>query len=176
MKAATLPDGFSLHVFAAEPEVRQPIAFCEDHRGRLWVAEGYTYPRRVGHPPKGPGTEASAEGKPSEAQMKDIFGGKDRILVFEDTNGDHKADKITVFAENLNLVSGLEFGHGGIWVGAAPYLMFIPVADGDSPKPAGPPQILLDGWNYSADTHETLNTFNWGPDGWLYGCHGVFCP
>ncbi len=176
VKAATFPDGFSLHVFATEPEVRQPIAFCEDHRGRLWVAEGYTYPRRVGHPPKGPGSEASADGKPSEAQLKDIFGGKDRILVFEDTDGDHKADKITVFAENLNLVSGLEFGHGGIWVGAAPYLMFIPVADGDSPKPAGPPQILLDGWNYSADAHETLNTFNWGPDGWLYGCHGVFCP
>lgn len=54
--------------------------------------------------------------------------------------------------------------------------MFIPIADGDAPKPAGDPQILLDGWNFTADTHETLNTFTWGPDGWLYGCHGVFCP
>ena len=51
--------------------------------------------------------------------------------------------------------------------------MFIPIADGDEPKPAGPPQILLDGWGHQ-DTHETLNTFCWGPDGWLYGCHGVF--
>lgn len=173
VKAATLPAGFSLHVFASEPEIRQPIAFCEDHRGRLWVAEGYTYPKRVGHPPKGP---ATADGTPSEEQLKDIFGGKDRIVVLEDTDGDHRADKRTVFAENVNLISGLEYGHGGLWVGAAPYLMFIPIADGDSPKPAGPPRLLLDGWNYSADTHETLNTFNWGPDGWLYGCHGVFCP
>jgi putative membrane-bound dehydrogenase-like protein len=59
-----------------------------------------------------------------------------------------------------------------VWVGAAPYLMFIPDKDGDD-KPDGEPQILLDGWAYQ-DTHETLNAFNWGPDGWLYGCHGVF--
>src|SRR5438552_2694434 len=51
--------------------------------------------------------------------------------------------------------------------------MFIPVKDGDAPQPAGTPQILLDGFGYG-DTHETLNTFTWGPDGWLYGCHGVF--
>ena len=164
---ATLPSGFAMHVFASEPDIRNPIAFCEDHRGRLWVAEGLSYPKRVGHPP--------ANGTPEQLR-KDIFSGKDRILVFEDTDGDHKADKRTVFLENVNLISGMEFGFGGLWVGAAPYLMFIPIADGDAPKPAGDPQILLDGWNYTADTHETLNTFNWGPDGWLYGCHGVFCP
>jgi putative membrane-bound dehydrogenase-like protein len=96
--------------------------------------------------------------------------------VFEDTNGDHTFDKRTVVLEGVNLISGLEYGFGGIWVGAAPYLMFIPIQDGETPKPAGDPQILLDGWNYTADTHETLNTFTWGPDGWLYGCHGVFCP
>jgi putative membrane-bound dehydrogenase-like protein len=73
-------------------------------------------------------------------------------------------------------VSGLEVGFGGVWVGAAPYLMFIPIKDGDEPQPAGEPQVLLDGWDYTRDTHETLNTFTWGPDGWLYGCHGVFCP
>ena len=164
---ATLPSGFAMHVFASEPDIRNPIAFCEDHRGRIWVAEGLSYPKRVGHPP--------ANGTPEQLR-KDIFSGKDRILVFEDTDGDHKADKRTVFLENVNLISGMEFGFGGLWVGAAPYLMFIPIADGDAPKPAGDPQILLDGWNYTADTHETLNTFNWGPDGWLYGCHGVFCP
>ncbi len=166
-EVASLPTGFKMHVFAAEPDVQQPIAFCDDHRGRLWVAEGFTYPRRAGHPPK--------NGTPDEIQ-KDIFGGKDRILVFEDTDGDHRFDRRTVFLENLNLVSGIEHGFGGLWIGAAPYLMFVPIADGDTPKPAGPPQVLLDGWNYSADTHETLNTFTWGPDGWLYGCHGVFCP
>ncbi|HVY72309.1 MAG TPA: PVC-type heme-binding CxxCH protein, partial [Verrucomicrobiae bacterium] len=152
-RLATLPPGFKMHLFAGEPDVKQPIAFALDDRGRVWVAEGYTYPRRM---PEGQG--------------------KDRIIVFEDTNGDHKFDKRTVFMEGLNLVSGLEVGFGGVWVGAAPYLMFIPGKDWDNPAPAGKPEILLDGWNYTADTHETLNTFTWGPDGWLYGCHGVFCP
>lgn len=152
-REATLPEGFRMHVFAAEPDVRQPIAFCLDHRGRVWVAEGLTYPRRA---PEGQG--------------------RDRILVLEDTDGDHRFDKRTVFMEGVNLISGLEVGFGGVWIGAAPYLMFVPVADWDNPRPAGEPRILLDGWNYTADTHETLNTFTWGPDGWLYGCHGVFCP
>jgi putative membrane-bound dehydrogenase-like protein len=175
-KAATLPSGFAMHVFAAEPELVQPIAFCLDHRGRVWVAEGITYPKRKGHPPK---IERAADADPFKAapeQLKDILGGADRILVFEDTDGDHQADKRTVFMENVNLISGLQVGMGGVWIGAAPYLLFVPVNDWDNPKPAGDPQILLDGWNYTADTHETLNTFTWGPDGWLYGCHGVFCP
>jgi len=152
-KEVTLPPGFKMHVSAAEPDVVQPIAFCLDDRGRVWVAEGLTYPIRA---PEGEG--------------------KDRILVFEDTNGDHTFDKRTVFMEGLNLVSGMEVGFGGVWVGAAPQLMFIPVTDWENPKPAGKPQILLDGWDYTRDTHETLNTFSWGPDGWLYGLHGVFCP
>jgi len=168
---ARAPAGFKLHLFASEPDVQQPIAFCDDDRGRLWVAEGYTYPRRIGHPPKSSGSET-----PAADQLTDILGGRDRILVFEDTDGDHRFDKRTVFMENVNLISGLEYGFGGLWVGAAPYLLYIPIAEGDSPRPAGSPQILLDGWNYSVDTHETLNTFVWGPDGWLYGCHGVFCP
>ncbi len=149
-KEMTLPPGFKATLFAGEPDVKQPIAFAIDHKGRIWVAEAYTYPIRA------------KEGE-----------GRDRILVFEDTNGDGKFDKRTVFMEGLNLVSGLEVGFGGVWVGAAPYLMFIPMKDGPEPKPSGPPQILLDGWGYQ-DTHETLNTFTWGPDGWLYGCHGVF--
>jgi putative membrane-bound dehydrogenase-like protein len=148
-KAMTVPEGFNVTLFAGEPDVRQPIAFCQDDRGRLWVAEAYCYPRRQ---------------KPGEE--------RDRILIFEDTNGDGKFDKRTVFMEKLNLVSGLEYGFGGLWVGAAPHLLYIPI-DASGDKPAGPPKIILDGWGYQ-DTHETLNTFCWGPDGWLYGCHGVF--
>lgn len=150
VKAATVPKGYELKMFAAEPDVVNPISFCIDERGRLWVAEGITYPQRA------------KEGE-----------GRDRILVFEDTDGDGRADKRTVVMEKLNLVSGIEIGFGGLWVGAAPNFMFIPIADGDTPKPAGEPKILLDGWGFQ-DTHETLNTFRWGPDGWLYGCHGVF--
>ncbi|MSU59454.1 MAG: DUF1080 domain-containing protein [Pedosphaera sp.] len=173
-KGMTLPPGFKATLFAGEPDVQQPIAFAIDDRGRLWVAEGMTYPIRQGASPIRPVGQTNSE--PTADELKSIFGGKDRILVFEDTDGDGKFNKRSVFAENLNLVSGIELGFGGVYVGAAPYLMFIPMTDGDEPKPVGKPQILLDGWDYKRDTHETLNTFTWGPDGWLYGCHGVFCP
>ena len=148
--AITLPEGFSATAFAAEPDVTQPIAFCIDDRGRLWVVEGHTYPQRA---------------KDGE--------GRDRILVFEDTDGDGRFNKRTLFMEKLNLVSGIEVGFGGVYIGAAPHLLFVPIKEGDEPQPAGEPRVLLDGWAWQ-DTHETLNTFTWGPDGWLYGCHGVF--
>ena len=148
-KAMTLPKGFTVKLAAAEPDIVRPIAFTNDERGRLWVAEAHTYPVRA---PEGEG--------------------KDRILIFEDTNGDGTLDSRKVFIEGLNLVSGIEIGFGGVFVGAAPNLLFIPVKEGTD-VPAGPPEVLLDGWGYQ-DTHEMLNTFSWGPDGWLYGTHGVF--
>ena len=138
-----------MQLAAAEPDVVNPIAMALDHRGRVWVVEGRTYPVRA---PEGEG--------------------KDRILIFEDTDGDGAFDVRKVFMEGLNLVSGLELGFGGVWVGAAPYLLYIPV-DASGDRPAGPPEVLLDGFGYH-DTHETLNSFMWGPDGWLYGTHGVF--
>jgi putative membrane-bound dehydrogenase-like protein len=157
-KAMTVPAGFAVSLFAGEPDVHQPIAMCTDDRGRLWVVEAFIYPKRNPHP--GPILP--------EALRKT----GDRIVIFEDTDGDGKHDKRTTFLEGLNLVSGIELGYGGVWVGAAPYLLFIPI-DETTDKPAGEPKILLDGWG-SHDTHETLNSFIWGPDGWLYGCHGVF--
>lgn len=147
--AMTVPEGFHVDVIAAEPDVHQPIALAIDDNGRLWIAEAHTYPVRA---PEGQG--------------------RDNILVFEDADHDGSFEKRTVFASGLNLVSGLEIGFGGVWVGAAPYLLFIPDANGDL-VPDGEPKVLLDGWGYE-DTHETLNAFTWGPDGWLYGCHGVF--
>jgi putative membrane-bound dehydrogenase-like protein len=148
-KAMVVPPGFSVQCAAHEPDVQQPIAMAIDDRGRIWIAEAYEYPQR-------------AKGDK----------GRDRILIFEDTDLDGKLDKRTVFYEGLNLVSGLEVGFGGVWVGAAPYLYFIPDGDYDD-KPDGEPEKLLDGFGWH-DTHETLNSFIWGPDGWLYGCHGVF--
>jgi putative membrane-bound dehydrogenase-like protein len=149
-QAITLPAGFKATLIASEPDIVQPVAFAIDDRGRLWVAENCTYPTRA---PEGQG--------------------KDRIVILEDAEGDGRFEKRTVFMEKLNLVCALELGFGGVWVGAAPYLLFIPV-DASGDKPAGEPRILLDGFGYQ-DTHNTLSTFVWGPDGWLYGGHGIAC-
>jgi len=148
-RAMTVPEGFQVDLVAGEPDLHQPIAFTLDARGRLWVAEAHSYPVRRA---------------PEDAI--------DKILIFEDADGDGRFEGRKVFIEGLNLVSGLELGYGGVFVGAAPELLFIPDRDGDD-VPDGPPEVLLDGWGYQ-DTHETLNAFIWGPDGWLYGCHGVF--
>ncbi len=148
-KAMSLPKGFKIQLAASEPDIIRPISFTLDARGRLWVVEGHTYPI------------PAPEGQ-----------GRDRILIFEDTNGDGMLDSRKVFFENLNLVSGIEIGMGGVWLGAAPYLLFIPT-DFENDLPLGPPQKLLDGWG-TQDTHEVLNNLRWGPDGWLYGVHGVF--
>jgi putative membrane-bound dehydrogenase-like protein len=149
-KAMTLPEGFNVTLFAGEPDVHQPIAMALDDRGRVWIAENDSYP--IWRPPQ--------------------EGGKCRVVVFEDTDGDGKFDKKTLFIDNINFISGLEVGFGGVWIGAPPYLLFVPMKDGED-KPSGEPQVMLDGWEHN-DTHETLNTFIWGPDGWLYGNHGVF--
>ncbi|HEX2747319.1 MAG TPA: PVC-type heme-binding CxxCH protein [Verrucomicrobiales bacterium] len=144
-----LTHGFQAELIAAEPDVRQPNAFAIDEKGRLWILEAYSYPNK------------QPEGK-----------GKDRIIILSDKDGDGVFETRTVFMEGLNLASGIEVGFGGVFVGAAPELLFIPDKNGDD-KPDGPPEALLDGWGYQ-DTHETLNSFSWGPDGWLYGCQGVF--
>ena len=144
-----LPPGFSADLIASEPNITQPIAMCFDARGRIWVIEGHTYPQRA---------------KNGE--------GKDRVLILEDEDGNGSFESRKVFADGLNLASGIEVGFGGVYVGAAPYLYFFPDKNQDD-RPDREPDILLDGWGYQ-DTHETLNSFTWGPDGFLYGCQGVF--
>jgi len=144
-----VPEGFRVDLIAREPEVTQPIAFTFDARGRLWVVEAHSYPQR-----------------------QPVGEGRDRVVIFEDADADGTFEMRKVFAKNLNLVSGIEVGFGGVWLGAAPHLLFIPDRDGDD-VPDGEPEVLLDGWGYQ-DTHETPNSFTWGPDGWLYGNHGVF--
>src|SRR6266542_1537511 len=145
----TLPDGFQATLFAGEPDVVQPIAFAFDDRGRLWVAECLSYPH----------------------WLKDDKEGHDRILIFEDTDGDGRFDTCKVFHDKLANVSGLDLGFGGVWVCATPNLLFIPDKDGDD-VPDGPPEVVLDGWSLEAK-HNVFNGLAWGPDGWLYGCNGI---
>jgi putative membrane-bound dehydrogenase-like protein len=147
LNALTLPAGFSVQMVAAEPGITQPVAYCTDDRGRLWILENRNYPECPGKP-------------------------ENRIVILEDEKGDGTSWKSTVFVDNLTFATGIQVGFGGVWVGAPPNLLFIPDKDYDG-KPDGAPQVVLDGWGWE-DTHETLNDFTWGPDGWLYGTHGVF--
>ena len=145
-----IPEGFDVSVFASEPDIAEPIAFCFDDRGRMWIAENFNYQTR---------------GKHLDGQLS-------RIQILEDTNGDGVFDTKKTFSDKLTFISGLACGFGGVFVGTPPTLSFIPDADQDD-QPDGEPEVLLDGWGMG-DRHETLNSFIWGPDGWLYGCHGVF--
>lgn len=146
-----VPEGFDVTLFAGEPDVRQPIGFCIDDRGRLWVAEAYNYPNH-GTTPNG--TDLN-----------------DRILILEDVDGDGRFDRRTIFYDKLNYVTGIEVGFGGAWVMSPPYFYFIPDRDGDD-VPDREPQVLLDGFGNHANSHNLANGFAWGPDGWLYGTHG----
>ena len=148
-KAFTVPPGFEVRLFAAEPDVINPVAMTWDERGRLWVVELYEYP--LGAPA---GTK-----------------GRDRIKILEDTDGDGVADKVTIFADGLNLATGIALGNGGVYVGQAPDLLFL--KDTNNDDHADTREVLLTGFGLN-DRHELLNGFTWGPDGWLYMTHGVF--
>ncbi len=144
----TLPKGFTATLFAGEPDIVQPIAFTFDDRGRMWVVECLMYPKW------------SQDGK----------GGKDRVVILEDTDGDGKFDKKTVVLDDGANLSGIELGFGGVYLCSSPNFIFIPIKDD---KPAGKPEILLDGWNIKDAKHNVFNGLVWGPDGWLYGCNGI---
>ena len=146
-----LPDGFRAAMFAAEPLVRQPIAMTTDARGRLWVAENYTY---------------------AEASTGFDHSLRDRIVILEDSDGDGQADRRTVFWDKADKLTSIELGLGGVWALCAPYLLFIPDADGDD-HPDGEPVVMLEGFNDDQVRHNVVNGLRWGPDGWLYGRHGI---
>jgi putative membrane-bound dehydrogenase-like protein len=144
-----LPEGFRATLFAGEPDLVKPIAMTLDDRGRLWVVESHSYPKWL------------PEGKQ----------GRDRILIFEDKKGTGHFDTRTVFWDKGTNLSGIALGFGGVWLCATPYLLFIPIKPGED-KPAGEPQVVLDGWDLKAQ-HNVFNSLVWGPDGWIYGCNGI---
>ncbi len=150
-KKMQLPPGFRITVFASEPDVRQPIAMTTDARGRLWVAENYTYSERP-------------------TVFNDQL--RDRILIFEDSDNDGRFDKRTVFWEGAQRLMGIEVGSGGVWALTLPNLVFIADADGDD-VPDGQPSIILDGFDYQRGSHTVANSLRWGPDGWIYGRQGI---
>ena len=166
----TAADGLAVTLFASEPEVRQPILTKVDDRGRLWTIQYLQYPNPAGlqriavdrwsrtvydrvpePPPHGPR-------------------GADRITILTDSDGDGRADRFHDFVDGLNLATGLEFGHGGVYVLQAPYLLFYPDRDRDD-APDAEPDVLLTGFGME-DAQSLANHLTWGPDGWLYGVNG----
>ncbi len=141
-----LPEGFEVQLFAAEPDIGKPMNMAFDARGRLWVTQSQEYP----FPAK--------EGQ-----------GRDRITILEDTNGDGRADKFTVFAEGLNVPIGVLPVEGGAIVYSLPYIYRFFDLDGDD---RADQKIVLFGKFGYRDTHGMVNAFSRGFDGWVYACHG----
>jgi putative membrane-bound dehydrogenase-like protein len=150
-----VPAGFHVAVFAAEPDVQNPIAMAWDPRGRLWIAENYTYAERT--------------------QRFDLSQ-RDRVLIFEDTNSDGRFDRRTVFTDQVQMLASIELGSGGAWLLCPPRLLFLPDRNGDD-VPDGPADVVLDGFSVPTENYHTFaNGLRWGPDGWLYGRCGASSP
>jgi putative membrane-bound dehydrogenase-like protein len=150
-----LPEGFTATVFASEPNVQNPIAMAWDDAGRMWVAENYTY---------------------SDRTQKFDLSLRDRVIILDDRDGDGRAESRKVFTDNVQMLTSVELGRGGVWLMCPPQLLFIPDADGDD-IPDGPSQIVLDGFTVAkSNYHNFANGLRWGPDGWLYGRCGHSCP
>jgi putative membrane-bound dehydrogenase-like protein len=154
VKAMTVKSGYQVNAWASEPMMTQPMAFCWDDKGRMWIAENRDYESR------GKGFSNA---------------GDSRILILEDTDHDGVADSRKVFAEGIAFPSALAVGFDGVFVGAPPNLLFIPDKNKDDKADVDDIEVRLTGWGIR-DRHETLNSFHWGPDGWLYGLQGFATP
>ncbi len=150
----TIKEGYKVNAFAAEPMLTQPMAFCWDDKGRMWIAENRDY-------------ESRQHGFAND--------GNSRILILEDTDKDGVADKKTVFLENIPFPAAIAVGFDGLFLGAPPNLLFVPDKNGDDKAEAENIEVLLTGWGIR-DRHETINSLHWGPDGWLYGLEGFATP
>jgi hypothetical protein len=146
-KHLVMPPGFEAQLFAAEPEITKPVAMNWDHRGRLWIVETVDYPNSL-----------QPEGE-----------GHDRIKICEDTNGDGRADKFTIFADKLSIPTSLIHARGGVIIHQAPHTLFLKDTDGDDR--ADVREILFTGWNTS-DTHAGPSNLRYGLDNWIWGIVG----
>lgn len=147
-----LPEGFSVTVFASEPEVRQPVAMAFDLKGRLWVAENYTY---------------AEHGVNFETNLMD------RVVILEDRDGDGRAELRKVFWDQGRILTSVEPTHDGAYVLCPPHLMFVPDRNRDD-VPDGPPEVLLDGFETTTGNRHTFaNGLKTGPDGWIWGRVGI---
>ncbi len=147
-KLIQVPVGFDLELFASEPNIINPISMEWDERGRLWVIETVDYPNTV---------------------LEDKSTGDDRIKILEDTDGDGKADKFTVFADKLNIPTSMVFSNGGIIVSQAPYFLFLKDTDGDDK--ADVRKVIIDGWG-TFDTHAGPSNLTYGFDNQIWGVVG----
>ncbi len=153
-KAFQVPPGFRVGAFAAEPDVQNPIAMAWDANGRLWIAENYTYAERT------------------QRFQLDL---RDRVVIFDNTTGDRFTTR-TVFTDNVQMLTGIEVGHDGVWLMCPPKLIFIPDRNRDD-VPDGAGEVVLDGFEVAqANYHNFANGLRFGPDGWLYGRCGGSCP
>ncbi len=149
MERMILPAGYRVELFASEPDIVNPISMNWDEQGRLWVIESteYPYPREFW--PDG--------------------GGKDRILILEDTRSDGRADKFTVFADSLNIPTSLTFADDGVIVHQAPETLFLKDTTGDGT--ADLREVLFEGWQ-QWDTHAGPNNMHYGLDNQIWGVLG----
>ena len=139
--------GFSVQLWAAEPQIVKPIALAWDERGRLWIAETVDYPNELQTPGQG----------------------RDRIKICEDTDGDGRADKFTVFADKLSIPTSLCFANGGLIVLEGGHTLFLKDTNGDDV--ADERRVLFSGWGME-DTHATASNLRYGYDGWIWGTVG----
>lgn len=147
-KLIQIPVGFRLELFASEPDIINPIAMDWDERGRLWVIETVDYPNSV----------RNAAGV-----------GDDRIKICEDTDGDGRADKFTVFAEDLNIPTSLVLANGGVIVSQAPNFLFLKDTNGDDR--ADVRETIITGWG-TFDTHAGPSNLTYGLDNYIWGTVG----
>ena len=147
MKHLVTPPEFNLSLFAAEPQIVKPIWLSWDEHGRLWIAETVDYPNEMQPPGEG----------------------RDRLKICEDTNGDGRADKFTVFADQLSVPTSFVFANGGVIVVHSGKTEFFKDTNGDDK--ADERKVLFTGWG-TGDTHAGPSNFRFGFDGWIWGVVG----